>query len=79
MQATLTTPGLVTLFSLVPTEGTVKEIGVERLVTDIKALLENAGAFSDFDIVCEGQFYPCHEAILRTRSLVFERMFQQEM
>jgi len=80
MQAEISTPGLVTSsVSLVPREGTVKEIGAKRLAADIKSLLDNSDVFSDFSIVCEGQYHQCHEAILRTRSPVFERMFQQEM
>jgi len=80
MQAEITTPGLVTnSVSLVPCESTVKEKGATRLVTDIKSLLDKADVFSDFRIVCGGLMLPCHEAILRARSPVFDRMFQQDM
>lgn len=80
MQAEITTPGLVTnSVSLVPSESTVKEKGATRLVTDIRSLLDNADVFSDFRIVCEGLMLPCHEVILRARSPVFDRMFQQDM
>jgi len=76
----LTTPGIVTnSIKLVPSEFTVKEIGANRLFTDIKSLMTKADEYADFNIACEGQMFPCHEAILRTRSPVFDKMFQQEM
>jgi len=80
MVAEIFTPGLVTnSVSLVPSESTVKEKGATRLVTDIKSLLDKADLFSDFRIVCGGLMLPCHEAILRARSPVFDSMFQQDM
>jgi len=80
MKVELTTPGLVTnTIRIVPSEYTVKEIGANRLVTDIKSLLTKADEYADFSILSEGQDFPCHEAILRTRSPVFDKMFQQEM
>ena len=80
IKAEISTPGLITEYvSVVPIEHTVKEIGASKLARDIKSLLDRADTFSDFSIICEGQYHPCHEAILRTRSPVFERMFQQDM
>eukprot|EP00090_Calanus_glacialis_P027450 TRINITY_DN43271_c0_g1_i1.p1 TRINITY_DN43271_c0_g1~~TRINITY_DN43271_c0_g1_i1.p1 ORF type:complete len:354 (+),score=98.92 TRINITY_DN43271_c0_g1_i1:142-1062(+) len=57
----------------------VKDIGTSGLLEDIKTLLENADDYSDFTIICDGQTFPCHEVILRTRSSVFNKMLQQEM
>ena len=80
MQAEITTPGLVTnSVSLVPTESTVKEKGATRLVSDIKSLLDKGEVFSDFRIVCGGLILPSHEAILRARYSVFDKMFQQDL
>lgn len=65
--------------SLVPSEKAVKEIGASRLVSDIKSLLTNAEEYSDFTISCEDDIFHCHETILRMRSPVFARMFEQKM
>ena len=69
----------VDLATILSNAGLVKDIGTSGLLEDIKTLLENADDYSDFTIICDGQTFPCHEVILRTRSSVFKRMLQQEM
>ena len=70
----------VQLITLVPREQMVKESGPTKLLADLKSLLNRANEYkSDFSIICSGQNFPCHEAILRARSPVFDRLFQQEM
>ena len=58
---------------------TVKQVGESRLLSDIKALLTSVDNYADFNIVCEGKNFPCHEAILRARSPVFDKMFLQKL
>lgn len=84
MKLRLVTPGVVNnTISLVPSEKAVKEIGASRLASDIKSLLTNAEEYSDFTISCEDDIFHCHihchETILRMRSPVFARMFEQKM
>jgi len=35
--------------------------------------------YSDFRIICQEQVFPCHKAILSSRSLVFQRMLEHNM
>jgi len=80
MKVILSTPGVVTnSVSLVPSDQTVKEVGSARLVSDLRLLLTNASEYADFTIVCEGEKFHCNEAILRVRSPVLNKMFQQKM
>jgi len=80
LKVELTTPGhLSNTISLVPNEYTVKETGGSRLMADMKSLLSRADVYADFAILCGSKKYPCHEAILRARSPVFDTMFMQEM
>eukprot|EP00092_Neocalanus_flemingeri_P022630 GFUD01024545.1.p1 GENE.GFUD01024545.1~~GFUD01024545.1.p1 ORF type:complete len:403 (-),score=82.35 GFUD01024545.1:64-1206(-) len=80
MRVKLTIPGLVVnSISHLPIQQTARDIGITRLVSDITSLLIRADEYADFSIICEGRIFPCHEAILRARSPVFDKMFQQEM
>jgi len=80
MKVDLSTPdSFSSVTSLVPNEHTVKEVGVNRLLCDIKSLLTSVDNYSDFSIVCQGENFPCHEAILRARSPVFDKMFLQKL
>jgi len=78
LKVKLTTPGYVST-SLVSNKHTVKETGGTRLMADMKSLLYRANEYADFAIICEGKNFPCHEAILRARSPVFDKMFIQKM
>jgi len=79
LKVELTTPGhLSSTISLVPNKYTVKETSGSKLIADMKSLLSRAD-FADFAIICEGKNFPCHEAVLRARSPVFDTMFIQEM
>ena len=55
---------------LVSSHFTVKDSGATELLSDIESLLT---------ISCEDKNFPCHEVILRARSPVIDKMFQQEM
>jgi len=83
MKVQLATPGVMThSISTVPNEHPlppIKEVGTTRLLADIKSLLNRADDYADFSILCEGQNFPCHEAILRVRSPVLDKMFLQKM
>jgi len=80
LKVRLTTPGYVSnSISLVPNDLTVKETGGTRLMADMKSLLSRADEYADFAIICEGKNFPCHEAILRARSPVLNKMFLQKM
>jgi len=80
MKVKLTTPGkLSSITTNVPLTSKGKDASAVKLLSDIKALLSNATDSADFSIVCEDQSFPCHEAILRARSPVLDRMFQQKM
>eukprot|EP00092_Neocalanus_flemingeri_P017952 GFUD01019426.1.p1 GENE.GFUD01019426.1~~GFUD01019426.1.p1 ORF type:complete len:373 (+),score=87.58 GFUD01019426.1:79-1197(+) len=80
LKVELATPGLMSnSISLVPTEHTVKEIGSTRLMDDMRSLLSQVDEYADFTIVCEDKNFPCHEAILRARSAVLNKMFLQKM
>jgi len=80
LKVRLTTPGYVSNYvSLVPNDLTVKETGGTRLMADMKSLLSRADEYADFAIICEGKNFPCHEAILRARSPVLNKMFLQKM
>ena len=59
LSATISREGQVT-----STSGTVEQKEVKGL--DLRRLLEQP-RFSDFTIVCEGQTFPCHRAILANR------------
>jgi len=50
-----------------------------RMLTDFKSLLQKSNNYYDFTISCEGEDFPCHEAVLRARSTVLDRMFEQKM
>ena len=58
---------------------TVKDSGATELLSDIESLLSRADEYAVFTISCEGKNFPCHEVILRARSPVIDKMFQQEM
>lgn len=76
----LTTPGImIGSTSLVPNDQSVQEVGMNRLLADFKFLLTSVDNYADFSIVCQGENFPCHEAILRARSPVFDKMFAQKL
>merc|ERR1719154_150367 len=76
----LSTPGRISnVIRTMPHKETFKEIGGERLMADMKSLLIKKEDYADFSILCEEDKFPCHEAILRARSPVMDRMFQQNM
>jgi len=80
MKVQLSTPGImIGSTGLVPSVKTAKEAGVDRLVADLKSLLTSVDSYADFSIVCQGENFPCHEAILRARSPVFDKMFIQKL
>jgi len=76
----LSTPGRISnVIRTVPHKETFKEIGGERLMADMKSLLSKKEEYADFSILCDKETFSCHEAILRARSPVIDRMFQQNM
>jgi len=50
----------------------------ENLVSDLGELLES-GEMSDFKIICGGEKFPCHRAILLARSKVLRAMINSDM
>eukprot|EP00092_Neocalanus_flemingeri_P026933 GFUD01029196.1.p1 GENE.GFUD01029196.1~~GFUD01029196.1.p1 ORF type:complete len:247 (+),score=67.12 GFUD01029196.1:890-1630(+) len=80
LKVKLTLPGILSSsISPVPREDAAMETGSTRLMSDMKCLLDRADECADFKIVCEGKNFPCHEAILRARSPVLDKMFQNKM